>query len=592
LVQAVEHNAGLIARQPVYFEIHPKNNLATPPQAEFGKAALRWELHHWQSRFAEVLDNVVTGALAARMWAADVDYNRDLRRIVWRERDGRTIAWAEGYADPHDSECPWVMTWDRVPLKQVEGKRGWKHTRGLVGDDGFEPVERSAVANRSTESDSHEREPDPELVTVVKLWERAIWDTADLNRPMRMLKPEERYLQCGDEDLGMGCGWKGLPQYAEPEGLDEDTPCPECLGPTMLITAVQPTRLKYADGHRFTIFAPLQPESPIFVEGGWPFDLPTVPHLVFQPKPNPHKQTGNSLTSQNWTLQVGSNWLMRMALEQMRLAKPYHAMPVGWEDAEGEPWHFGPQQGLGLFWRGDGPFQAPQTIQGSGIPAGLPAVWGMVQGNFRQNMGSTDIGLSQQQSRDIPVGTIREIVFSAQVPVDHMIRRLRRALTPVMNVLLKLIGKTYTVGQWRELIGPDGVTEMLEVYGAELGDFDVSVTAEPDLSEMDQQELDKLLAFAASPPPVRRFIARLKHIPPGYVRQLEQDEQAWLMQQQEMAAMNPMNQPLRPGVPGANGGGAQRGAPQPQGVNGTTGLGSLPVAQQRRIGGATYGAVR
>jgi hypothetical protein len=592
LVQLLEHKAALVARSGLYFDLLPVDQEHDPVLAEMGKWALRWELFNWEKRFQECEDNVVMGALAARHWAMKVEFDPDLGpygEIVFREVDGRTYAWADGYQSPHDPQCPWFTHWERVPVKTVEGMEGWNGTSNLVPDDGEQiskaksgaTTQSGAVAFRPDPDPAAPDMPDDQLMTVVTLYERNVKEFVRHERGFRVLRADERYLQC------VQCGYKSLPQADEQADLAREVPggCEDCGGDLERIDSVVAERKepKWPGGKRMTIFAPLQPEVRIFKERGWPLGIRALPFMFLAVKPHPSEPVGQSETSTNWTMQVSSNWMMRMGLEMMKLAKPYYLLPrVGIEDAVGQKWQFGDDQGIGIFYTNDTAPAGVQTLQGSGLPTAWNVLWEAIQGNFRANMGSTDIGLTPQQSRDIAVGTIRELIASAEIPVDHLIRRLRRARTVFFNVIYQMIRKTYTPARWTRLLGPDGEWRVMELYGAELPDYDVHVTAEPDLAEIKSDELQNLIEFASAPPPVQEFIRELKNLPISAVRRLQENWKRY--NQEQLAQAIAMGGAVGPGA----GTGKQAGTQQRNG----SALSSLPLNLQRRIGGATHGALK
>jgi hypothetical protein len=128
LTQQIDHKGGLIARSGMYFELLPVDEETDPALAEAAKAAMRWELFHPLKRYQACRDRMVIGALATPAWAIEIGFNPAIGKygeITFREKDPRTgPVWADGFLDPHDIECPWVMDWEWVPTVSLKAKKG------------------------------------------------------------------------------------------------------------------------------------------------------------------------------------------------------------------------------------------------------------------------------------------------------------------------------------------------------------------------------------------------------------------------------------------------------------------------------------
>ena len=544
LLQLIDHKAGLRARSGLYFECLPIDRQGDPQQAEIVKAAIKWELTHPEKFYEDTFETVYLGAACARMWAAALDFYPEIGpygEILPREVDGRNIMWAPGYRNPHHPACPRFIEIARMPLaaiqamaKSAERPWGWNVPDDLRPDDGYQELKPRGPALDGTpgmvslQADPQPGppgDPDDELATVMKLWERGVGDGAmrERRRGYREVKPEARRMEC------QTCDYESEPQGSGPL-LPEMMPgsCPECGGDLERIDAK--VKLKPMARERLTILLPIQRAELAY--GEWPHRLSVLPYMVFVGKPHPAEPIGQSETSENWTMQLASDMSIRLGLEHMQLAKPYHMIPRhGVEDARGEPWQFGDWQGLGIFYTGDMPPQGVHTLQANG----LPPAWGIldqrIEARFQANMGRTDIGLSPAQSRDIAVGTLRQLIESGEVPMDHQIQRFRRAQTPFLNALYQLIRATYTPERLRRMqLGPEA-WGMALVSGKDLPAYDVVVTAEPTLAQISAAELDNLVRFASAPPPMRRFLAETFNIPASRIAAYEQAEREWQEEQ-------------------------------------------------------------
>ena len=149
--------------------------------------------------------------------------------------------------------------------------------------------------------------------------------------------------------------------------------------------------------------------------------------------------------------------------------------------------------------------------------------------------------MSPQRSRDIPASTIAQYIEQGEIPVQHFGARVRRADTPVMNVIYHLIRKTYTEARWREYQGADGAWKARLVQGDALPNLNIVVSANPEMARMAQDDLQAWTQFVAAPPAAREFIARRLNIPISEVRKLQEAEQMEanaMAEQQARAAFN------------------------------------------------------
>lgn len=535
-----------------------------PLAAEIWKGVLRWELFHPEKNYPGHRDRMVLGALAARRWALAADYDPRVGpygEILYRNVDPRNLVFADGFWSPHHPACPWVIEQEFVPLEEAEGAVGWENNQDLKPEGRPEFFAGSGSAGDLRRISEHDPEP---VVTVVKLWERRVFDTLRKEGPRNRLAEHERHMAC------LVCGFRGPRQATQDFPLPIFAPgaCPECQGDLDRIDeeAIEIEELAYEKGKRLTIMAPNQSGERIFAVGSWPHKLRTVPYFDFQSKPHPAEQIGSSVTFSNWTMQVSSNTTLRDGIEHMRRAKPYHLLPrVGVEDERGEPWQGGDHQSEWIYYTGDLPQRGITTLQGAGLPPAWNTLFQAIQGVFRANMGTTDLGLTPSQSKDIAVGTIRQLIETGELPVEHVITWLRRDEAPFIGALADLVRATYTPARLRRIQGPDGRWQLLSILGRSLPNVDIMIVTNPTLIRLQQSDVSTLIEFAGAPPQMRKFLARRLNIPVSEVQSLEEEERRL---------------GLIPGLsagPGASGNGNTRPS------------GALDL--ERRLGGMTHGAI-
>lgn len=571
LFNLIRHKAGQISKAKIHLDVRPVDDQYDPDTADVAKHAMEWELFHPQKGYEDKRDRMVMGALSARMWAIGADFNPALGpfgEIVFRNIDGRDLMWAPGFDSPHDPECPWVIEQFRMRVEDGKNKKGWRNKESLFGDDGtfskgptggdasLRPGQtRLAGGNNAPELQGS---GETEYFTGIRLWERNIKETEAREEAYRDLDPEEQYMQCGSADGG-GCGWRSdTMEQLKLDELPEVHPgmCPECGSDAYRVdaVAVEDQVLIYPNG-KLTIAAPLS--GVILHIGDWPYELRTVPVCVFRSYIHPVDPMGQSDTRLNWTMQIAADVTLRLGLEHMMLSKPYQVMPEGAKDYLGEPWEARDDQGLMIYMGTDAMGQTPHLLQGNGLPPAWNTLHQAIQGVFKANMGTSDMGMTPTQTRDIPVGTIQALIQTGEIPVDHHIEQLRRAESPFFGALFDMIRATYSTARMVRFQNDNKQWDVLTLRGADLPNFDIVVTASPEQSRLAKEEIEALQIFAQTPAPYREFIAKRLNIPISDVRKIEEAEALEQQKQMQMqmaagAAMPGQGSPPAPnGLPPA-----------------------------------------
>jgi hypothetical protein len=545
LKKLVKKIAGQILKQKIYLDVRPQDNEALEPEeAEGAKDVIQWHLYHPTLGYERVRALMVLQAVAARMSAVEVEYDPDIGpfgEIVFTWRDGRSTMWADGHETPHDPRCRWVCIALRMRRSAIEAMEGWKNTKDLRGDNGYlnggRQSKNLANLDLGTSGDSPEvRDIDSEnsdpYVTVVKMWERGVRDTVKREKPGSLveLAKADQYMKCvGCDDRSQTAGQSG-------ETLDEFGVCKQCGSLTERQDAevVDENVLAYRKGRRFTIFAPYEKREFVHLKK-WPHDTSEIPLIAFQFDPYPGDPVGGSITFDHKTMQSASNMLLRIGLEQMRLAKPYVGMPTGAMDFRGQVWEFGDWQGLGIYFAPDTPLSERQIqmVQGSGLPNGWTQMDQSLDAKFQSNTGAADISLSSAQSKDIPASTIAQYVEQGDIPIDEATSRLRMDETPAMQALYEIIRDTYTPARWREFQGEDGAYHSALIAADHLPSINVVVTANPETARVELEELQAWSTFAQQPPAFREFFAKRLNVPISEVKHLEAAERAQMEKQQQ-----------------------------------------------------------
>lgn len=559
LKKLVKRVAGEIARNRFYLEVRPGEGVeeVRPQIAEAARAALEWEFYHGEKEFEDVLDRVVEGSLAARMWCAQVGYDPTIGpygEIYFESFDGRTIGWEPGFHTPHNPRCSWVWRDIEMTVGAIEAMKddGWKDTEGLTSDSayvgaagassGSHYVTPSAGTPRISEADNGGKDG---RVLVTLMWERNVRDRVKREKPGTLTEwePGQRFMACGNQE----CGWRSYKQGQTEEELPQSGMCPHCGGPTERVDGevLDETALAYRRGKRFLIFSRIQKR--LFVNmNGWPHNLKTLPLLIFKPDDHPLEEIGGSMTFDHWTMQVAANVTMRLGLEHMKLAKPYMMGPwANARDVFGQPWQFLDEQGLMI----DADVEttmAVRPLQAGGLPPAWNTLNMAIDNVFSGHTSTAELGITPQNSKDIAASTVQQFIEQGNIWVDHVTKKFRRACTPFVNATYQLIQATYLPARWRDFQGEDGMIKGLLVAGDSLPNMNVIVTTTPEMKRLDQEELQSIMTLgqmAQTMPYMVEIMAKKMGIEKSEVQDMLQKKAEWeqemaeqQMQQAQMAA--------------------------------------------------------
>lgn len=560
----LRHKSAQIVKE-MHLDVRPVDQVTDPQSADMAKWVLQSELENPIKDYKTIREGVVLGALAARVWCAALDWHPEIGafgEIVPRILDPRSLYWTPGWSSPHDLTCPWVIEVKTMRVADIRamGKfGGWKNTsqvhadsgerkvRSQAGDPSLPPGQTRLPADTGNPTGG---ETDIEArATVLLCWFRDYENTR--TQPAgeaRILPQGDRYMAC------VSCGYteKGAGPVAD---LPEvGGPCPTCGNPLQRIDAEVPTEevLTYPKG-RLVICAPFSDVT--LYDDKWPYQIRTVPYLVVKAYGHPVELFGQSDTSLDWSLQLISNAMLRLGYEQMAENRDIIIAPEdGLLDASGEPWQFGDAQGRVAYWQGPGPPNV-QHFQGSGLPPAWSTFFGSVQNVLMRDMGTSDIVVGPQETKNIPVGTVQAMEQQGEIPVEHHKQKLWQAESIFFGVWLDMIRELWTEKRLVRMLGPQGQVIFQSLRGMDLPNADVTVSAAPAIDNIDPAEVNALLAVLNAPPPMRKLLARKYNIPAQDMQQFEQDEMEWMQKQQSMMGAPPMGGgpggPMPAGGPGA-----------------------------------------
>ncbi len=547
----LEHKTAEITREQ-WIECRPVDMVTDPKTAEVAKWALEYDVYQPHKRFRRELEKAVKGGLSARVWFLEVDWDRRLGPFggdtTYHAFPFNGLYWTPGWDSPHDPTCPWVMRVKTMRMDTIQGmaKQGWKNTGDVRADEGNEPARQGgdpSLPPGQVRMQSQATDPQPgrskvmETATVCLVWYRFSDEMEKVpdGDPARLLAPEKRYYACAK--VTGGCGYVA-PQAQDLELAGDDQsmpaegpPCPKCGQPLQRIDYEVPAKevLAYPNG-RLTIVAPFSDVT--LYDGKWPWKIRSVPYFVFKGYEHSRDVIGPSDTSVDWSFQTISNALLRMAYEQMATNRDVTIVSGDPEktlvDAAGEPWVFSDQPGGVAFYNGTLPLsQAVFHSQGSGIPPGWNLLFSSVQSMFMRDMGTADIALGQQNTKDIPVGTLQALQQQGEIPVRHAKERMWDELSVFLGVVLDILRANWTEERMVRLRGQDGAWAFRALKGMDIPNADVIVSAAPATRDVHPEQIAALNQVLTAPPPYRKVLAKAVHMDPADLAQVEEDDPVW-----------------------------------------------------------------
>lgn len=529
-------------------------------------AVLKRDVLDPQKDYLQVREDMVELALSGRLGVIALDWVPGVGpfngEILPRVLDARKFHWTHGWKNIHDYTCPWVIDESEMRVEDIRRMKsaGWKNTDEVMGDGQF-----GVSTNDSTVAPGNVRLPDggaanpstkrgevEPYATILKCWYR--FDDTTSYKPSgdpRTLRPDQRYAVCADESGDPLCGYQDNSQPGE-DLKPDNGPCPQCGQGTMQrVDKEQPTEqtMDFPNG-RLVIVAPGSQDTVLY-DGPWPCKVRSFPYAVYHCYPHPLEQVGMSDTAYDWSLQLIADALMRIAYEQSSENRDLIIAPVdGLMDAENEPWQFSDTQGRIAYWTGQGTPQV-QHFQGSGVPPGWRELFGQVQSVLMRDMGTSDIAMGSDQTRNIPVGTVRALQETGEVPVDHHKRKLWRTETMLFSIWSDMINDCWTMPRKLRVTKKNGQDVWMTVKGGDMPRMDILVSASPAITNVDEQEVNALVTVLQQPPPMQVLLARKYNIDQNDLMEFQQgmaqqpppppDPKVWAAALDAMARMEAAN---------------------------------------------------
>ena len=338
-------------------------------------------------------------------------------------------------------------------------------------------------------------------------------------------------------------------------------PCPVCQQAPLIMTEFVEQEyqfLKYPEGRLIIVCPEL---NLVLYNDRWPVKLRSFPYQLLRAYAHPEDLYGQSDVSLLWSMVLIQDATLRSGWEQMiRNVDVIMTPRDGLIDSQGNPFLFTDEQGSIAYFKDPMAANLTKHFQGSGISQGWPIFLQSIQSAYRQNMGSTDIGMNPQELSQANVGTVQAAVQQGEIPLDSHIDDLNEEQSMFLGVVLDYIIGTWTVARWVRYSGMDGQSKAMQVLGTDLPYADVEVTVQPKMPMMDAQQVSAFQQWLALDPPSRQIMARLLNIPPSMVRDYERAQMQYqqALMESQSGSETPPNDPAaqqqdQQGKPGKNG---------------------------------------
>ena len=564
----IRHKASLLLRQMPEFDTHAVQPMADAAAAEVSARILRNIFHDPLKAYHDVRSRMVWSALSAGRGTVAIDWDQKYG-VVFRFVDPRYLHIAPGHTFLHSPLNPFVI--EQVPMRmsalEKMKKAGWNVPKGLAPDN-WKPDHGDGSQKDTSRIDTYSGDtnrewmdavdPDDGIVTVLKCYYRddpfdRIKKTIDtVERPMK------EWYWISDET-----------QYQEPfDPMHPVPPADPQTGSSMrLVTskAEEANHYEYPDGY-FAVIAPFDGTKTIMFEGGWTegalfsdAKLSAFPYMEMGCYKHPLRRDGISDTEATKTLTIVDNSTFRSTWEQMNLAGGILMSKLGaLKDSEGNQFKFTGEP-ISLAWVDD-PLAAEMTkfFQAPGMNPSMPGMRNMIEMQW-QHIGTGDIALGPDRSKDIAVGTVNALQQMGDLPVQLHAQDLALQESIGARVVLDLC-RAYMGDQVVSWNTDAGDTAYATVRGSDLTPLNVSVSASRDWR---QQDVDRAQAIA-------QFFGQLQgqNLPPSVLSILAKE--AGMSQAVATALSEAMSQPPAPPPGEAPAGPTQGGTPAPPTNEGNT----------------------
>lgn len=502
LYNLIRHKMSLLATTPISFDARPIQPIEDADAAMIARRVIEAKLENPVNRYKVNRARMILSALAGGRGCMAFEHDRAAGGTVLRLVDPRFLMHTPGYLDLHDPRTPDVVEVCRMRRSQVRRKKadGWDVPADLRADN-WKPDHPNGVAQEShwvdlddssgaaMEASVGDGTEDDGIVTILKCYSRRDpFSQTRVAAVPRDLPQDEWY-------------WTDGAQVRVPMMESPEPPFP---GARLVTQDEDERELELYSGGYLCIVAPFyQGKKPLW-EGTWlpgavntDVRLRSFPYMDMVGYLHPLRRAGKCDTELNHTLQVIDNVSLRAAWEQMRAAQLFITMLRGaWTNAQGQQFALSDEV-IQMVYANDrvameggiGFHQAP------GMNAALPSFRQMLDRQW-SFIGSGDISMPADRSRDVPVGTIQALQQQGDLPVQ-LHRMVLEAEESIGFGLVLDLERAYRsdaeIVQW---VTDQGELASASVRGADLVDANVVITASPDWKSLDSDRMQAVAQFA------------------------------------------------------------------------------------------------
>lgn len=553
-----------IAASPTYINCYPVSQDGNDPlAAERTKWGLEHEVYNPAKMYRRKRRRAIIGCVVGRVWYLSAEWDSDLREVVYRTKAPIDVFPAPGWQDLHDPQCPYVKVRDEITVDEA---RNLARRYGQLTEEEILEIESDADAADSKGA-SKPSSRIPGMVNLRNMGEdgpgSSRRNTVQVLTSMYRGDPERAVLEeeLDPEDLSSDeqfmrcwtCEYETKDHPTQEDGSFPDTgePCPNCAAkvqseggdpdtaPKMeAVRQLQPwrTEIKYPRGRWIVV---LPNSRKCIYDGEWPYKKPndqgtlrSFPLAQFRIYDDPRHAIPHSDVSWQWNQQALATYMLQWAVDQMRTSGRVIFLPYrGIVDERGRAWQMSNRIDQIAFVKDPMMANAVKDFQ----PRGLPDSWGLLYSQlvsgFKSNLGTGELGLGPEQSKNLPVGTVHAIMESGDIPTDDATGMIRDEEGLFLGVVADMLQCCWDRNRWVRYLGQDGQQAYEYFSGADLTAVDVMITGDPGFDVLQSAKLDRMAAWFKMTPPQRKLAGELLNLEPSRMAKFEQDEQQFAQSQ-------------------------------------------------------------
>ncbi len=537
LFNVVRHKLVSLATQEIRFEVKPVQFDADAYGAQLSQKILEQTILDPALRYrgtrSQFLNSTFSGGRGVIAW----EYNPNVPGgVVARLGDPRRTHAAPGVLDFHQSTCPfWV---EEVPMHVYDVRKkadeaGWRLPKNIHPDNwksDYSTGNRSDTSNQPFDGQSNDVIPGVDegdvdgIMTILVIHWR--WDPFAETTNDRYDLPREDW------------------HWQDPQQTDFRVPLGEGQDATSAIAPLgpsgQPMRLnttrstddefyRYPAGRKDIIW-PFNPEKKALWTGDWlpgkvnaNVRLAHVPYMFMCAYRHPLRLIGTSDPQLLKTLVQIDDMSLRQTWEQLRMAQALVISQRGaLTDANGRP-----------FVPSDKPIEWAFTdsrLQAEGVKSFQMAGMNPAMGMFRQFLasewqwiGTGDVAMPDDRSRDVPVGTMQAMQAMGDLPLKSHQQDLAEEEAIGFRTALDLKRAYMTAPEMVGWVSETGDPMAEMVTSDMLAPVHVTVQTEPDMTRMQTDKIQAIAQFFGQieDPQLRAELAPSMGFPPHVVQRLK-----------------------------------------------------------------------